>query len=212
MAPLVTGFPCRARYAVAWRIAGSTNAVSSGSEHSHPGISPANASITNAVYVNRPVTSGTQVKSRGTVIGRRRAASADGAAGAAAVHPAAPQPEGDGHGGNDKAPDTQSPESPRRADVADQPVEVHPEKSGQDGKREEDRGHDRQPFLHFVAVGIDHALEALTRHVDVVNRAPQVIADVAVIRRGLISVTGQRDQPLSGTVEHLPLDDQHAPE
>src|SRR5690242_18409710 len=107
-----------------------------------PGISPANASITNAVYVNRPVTSGTQVKSRGTVIGRRRAASADGAAGAAAVHPAAPQPEGDGHGGNDKAPDTQSPESPRRADVADQPVEVHPEKSGQDGKREEDRGQD----------------------------------------------------------------------
>src|ERR1051325_459746 len=62
MAPLVPGFPCRARYAVAWRIADSTNAVSFDSEHSQPGISPANASITNAVYVNRPGTSGTQVK------------------------------------------------------------------------------------------------------------------------------------------------------
>jgi hypothetical protein len=39
----------RARQAAAWRIADSTNAVFSGSEHSHPGISPANAAVANAV-------------------------------------------------------------------------------------------------------------------------------------------------------------------
>jgi len=33
----------------AWRIAASTNAVFFDSEHSHPGMKPANASATNAV-------------------------------------------------------------------------------------------------------------------------------------------------------------------
>lgn len=41
--PLI-GWPCRARSAAACRIARSTNAVSLLSEHSHPAISPANAS------------------------------------------------------------------------------------------------------------------------------------------------------------------------
>jgi hypothetical protein len=40
----------------AGRIAASANAVCSDSEHSQPGISPANASITNAVSANLPVT------------------------------------------------------------------------------------------------------------------------------------------------------------
>jgi hypothetical protein len=43
------GWPCRARQAAAWRIADSTDAVFFDSEHSHPGISPANAPVTNAV-------------------------------------------------------------------------------------------------------------------------------------------------------------------
>jgi hypothetical protein len=57
------GRPCRARSAAACRIARSTNAVSFDSEHSHPGISPANAPTTNAVYPNPPPSSGTYVKS-----------------------------------------------------------------------------------------------------------------------------------------------------
>jgi len=57
------GCPWRARSAAACRIARSTNAVSLLSEHSHPAISPANASMTNAVYPKPPPSSGTQVKS-----------------------------------------------------------------------------------------------------------------------------------------------------
>jgi len=43
----------------AWRIAASTNAVFFDSEHSHPGMKPANASATNAVSPNRLVSIGT---------------------------------------------------------------------------------------------------------------------------------------------------------
>jgi hypothetical protein len=63
MAGPPSGWPCRARQAAACRIARSTNAVSFDSEHSHPAISPANASMTNAVYPNPPPSSGTYVKS-----------------------------------------------------------------------------------------------------------------------------------------------------
>ena len=59
MAGPLIGWPCRARHAEACRIARSTNTVSLLSEHSHPGISPANASMTNAVYPNPPPSSGT---------------------------------------------------------------------------------------------------------------------------------------------------------
>jgi hypothetical protein len=55
----VRGLPWRRRSAAACRIARSTNAVSFDSEHSHPVISPANASITSAVYPNPPPSSGT---------------------------------------------------------------------------------------------------------------------------------------------------------
>jgi hypothetical protein len=55
----LTGCPCRARSAAACRTARSTNPVSFDSEHSHPAISPANASMTNAVYPKPPPSSGT---------------------------------------------------------------------------------------------------------------------------------------------------------
>jgi hypothetical protein len=57
------GCPCRARQAAAWLIAFCTNAVSLDREHSQPAISPANTSMQNAVYPNRPPSSGTYVKS-----------------------------------------------------------------------------------------------------------------------------------------------------
>ncbi len=57
--PPASGRPSRRRRAAAWRMARSTNAVCFDSEHSHPGIIPANASITSAVYPNPPPSSGT---------------------------------------------------------------------------------------------------------------------------------------------------------
>ena len=57
--PAAQRVSCRARSAAACRTARSTNAVSLLSEHSHPAISPANASTTSAVYPNPPPSSGT---------------------------------------------------------------------------------------------------------------------------------------------------------
>jgi hypothetical protein len=62
MADGARGRPSRRRRAAAWQIARPANAVCFDSEHSQPAISPAQASITNAVQP-KPEASGTQVKS-----------------------------------------------------------------------------------------------------------------------------------------------------